>query len=152
MAFRDRPERVEATRDGGEKPLLTLHIGRNGSKERRLRLIGAVGAPQPLDRIVGLPAGLQEVMYTEALVFGPLVGMVAAPRATRIGEDQDALGIIHEGLGFSKVGGGGAVLDLEPPFTRFHDAPFAPRDLSHRIPAEMPEDLVERALHRGEGA
>ncbi len=90
-------------------------------------------------------------MHTEALVLCPEIGVVAAPGAAGIREDQDALGIIHEGLRLTEVGGGGAVFDLEPPFTRFHDAPLAPGDLSHRIPVEMPEDLVERALHRGEG-
>ena len=90
-------------------------------------------------------------MHPEALVLGPQIGMIAAPGAPGIGEDQDALSVIHEGLRLAEVGGGGAVLDLEPPFARFHDAPLAPRDLGHRVPAEMPEDLVERTLHRGEG-
>ena len=76
--------------------------------------------------------------------------MVAAPRATGIGEDQDALRIIHEGLGFAEVRGGGTVLDLELPLARFHDAPLASGDLRDHIPAEMPKDLIERALHRGQ--
>ena len=151
MPLGNGTKRVEAARDGREKPLLTFHIGRDGAEERRLRLVGAVGAPQPLDRIVGLPTGLKQVMHPEALVLGPQIGVVAAPGAPGIGKNQDALGIIHEGLGFAEVGGGGAVLDLKPPFARLHDAPLASGDLGDRIPAEMPEDLVERALHRGEG-
>ena len=90
-------------------------------------------------------------MHPEALVLRTKIGVVAAPCATGVRKDQDALGIIHEGLRLAEVGGGGTVLDLEPSLARLHDAPLAPRDLGHRIAPEMPEDLVERALHRGEG-
>ena len=90
-------------------------------------------------------------MHPQALVLGPEIGMIAAPGATGIGEDQDALGIIHEGLGFSEVGGSGTLLDPEPPLPRLHDAPFAPRDLGHSLPSEMPKDLVEGTLYWGEG-
>ncbi|ARU03147.1 hypothetical protein LOKVESSMR4R_03924 (plasmid) [Yoonia vestfoldensis] len=151
LSLGDGTQRVEAAGDGGEKALLALHVCGDGAKEWRLRLVRAVGPPETLNRIVGLPPGLQEVMHPKALVLGPEIGVVAAPGATRIGEDQDAFCIVHEGLGFAEVGGGGAVLDLEPPLTRLDDAPLAPRDLSHCIASEMPEDLVERALHRGEG-
>ena len=103
LSLGDGPESVEAARDGREKALLTLHIGRHRPEQWRLHLIGAVRAPQPLDRIVGFPTRLEQVMHPEALVLGPKIGVIAAPRAPGIREDQDALGIIHEGLRLAEI-------------------------------------------------
>ncbi|MPM00178.1 hypothetical protein SDC9_46401 [bioreactor metagenome] len=69
LAARDGSQRVEAAGDGGEEPLLCLHIRRHRPKKRRLRLIGAVGTAEALDGSIGLPAGFQEVVDPQALVF-----------------------------------------------------------------------------------
>ena len=126
LAARYSAKRVETSRNGRQEPLLRLHIGGHRPKERRLRLIGAVGAPEALNRRVCLPAGLQEVVDPQALVLRPEIGVIAAPGAAGIREDQDTLFVIHEGLGFREVRGSGPVLHHEPcrmPFALAHDAP-----------------------------
>src|SRR3546814_14958345 len=79
----------------------------------RLELIGAVGAPEALDRGVCLPAGLQQIVNAQAPVPGTEVGVVAAPGAAGIGEDEDAFLVVHEGLRLAEIGRGGAALDGE---------------------------------------
>lgn len=44
LALGDRAERVEPACNGGEEALFRLHVGRNRPEQRRLRLVGAVGA------------------------------------------------------------------------------------------------------------
>ena len=70
--------------------------------------MGAVCPAQPLDRPVRAPSRLEQEMYPARLVLNVETGMVTASRATGIREDQQALGAVHEGLGFNKVGTGGA--------------------------------------------
>ncbi len=151
LATRDRPERVETARDGREEPFLRLHVRSNRPEERWLRLIGAVGTAQALNGSVGLPAGFEQVMHPQALVPGPEIRVIAAPRAARIREDQDALLVIHEGGGFREVGrarpafhdqAGGRALAFA------HDAARAARHFRHEIGAEALDDLVERPRHR----
>src|SRR3546814_11409689 len=62
LAARDGAKRVEPPGDGREKALLRLHIGGDRTEERRLRLVGPVGAAQALDGGVGFPARLQEIV------------------------------------------------------------------------------------------
>jgi hypothetical protein len=57
LAARDRAQRVEPPGDGREEALLGLHVGGDRPEQRRLRLVGAVGAAEALDGGVGLPAG-----------------------------------------------------------------------------------------------
>src|SRR3546814_12081853 len=69
LALGDGAEGVEPARDGGEEALLGLHIGGDRPEQRRLRLIGAVGAAKTLNGGVGLPSGLEQVR-TEARRVG----------------------------------------------------------------------------------
>ena len=113
LAAGDRAERVEAARDRREEPLLALHVRRDGPEQRRLPLVRPVGPPEPLDRGVGLPARLEEIVDPEALVPRAEVGVVASPRAARVREDEDALLVVLERLGLGEVGGGRPVLERE---------------------------------------
>src|SRR3546814_1185506 len=90
--------RGETARDGGEEPLLALDVGGDRPEHWRLELIGAVGAPEALDRGVCLPAGLQQIVNAQAPVPGTEVGVVAAPGAAGIGEEEDASLVVHDGL------------------------------------------------------
>jgi hypothetical protein len=75
------------------------------------------------------------------------VGVIAAPGAAGVGEDEDPLLVIHEGGGLGKIRRGGTGLDAEAVATT-HDA-FGPAGhLGHELGAEAMEDLIERALHR----
>ena len=73
--------------------------------------------------------------------------MIGAPGAAGVGEDQDALLVVHEGLRLGEVGRAGAVLDAEP-LALAHDPPRTAGDLRDHVGAEALHDLVERALHR----
>src|SRR5690606_11015578 len=80
LPARDRAEGVQAAGNRRKKALLGLHVRGDGAEQRRLRLIGAVGAAEALDRGVGLPARFEEVMDAQALIFRAPVGMVGAAR------------------------------------------------------------------------
>jgi hypothetical protein len=49
-----------------------------------------------------------------ALVPAPEIGVIAAPGAAGIGEDQDALVVVHEGGGLGKIGRSRTGFDAEP--------------------------------------
>src|SRR3546814_2550931 len=107
----DRAQRVETASDGGDEALLRLHVGRHRPEQRRLLLVGAVGPPEPLDRAVGLPASLQQIMDTQPLVPRAEIGMVAAAGAARVRADKHALGIGLERIGLAAIGRAGSGLD-----------------------------------------
>ena len=57
LALGDGAERVEAARDRRQEALLALDVGGDRPEQRRLLLVGAVGAPEALDGGVGLQPG-----------------------------------------------------------------------------------------------
>ena len=63
-----------------------------------------VGAAETLDRLVGAPARLQQVVDAAVGVGAGQIGVVAAPGPAGHGEHQDALGAVHEGGGLGEVG------------------------------------------------
>src|SRR3546814_2093690 len=64
----------------------------------------SMGPPKPLDRGVRPPARLEQEVDAAGLVLRSQIGMVATRGSTGIGEDQDTLGAVHEGLGFRDIG------------------------------------------------
>jgi hypothetical protein len=76
--------------------------------------------------------------------------VIAAPGAAGVGEDEDALVVIHESGGFGKVGRGGPAFDAQA-VAAFDDAARAAGDLGDQIGAEAVKNLIERALHRRQG-
>ena len=81
------------------------------------------------------------------LVFGVEIGVIAAAGAAGVGEDEDALVVVHESRGFCEIRECRTALDAEP-VAAFHDPPGAASDLGNKIGAEAVQDLVEGALHR----
>ena len=53
-------------------------------------------------------------MDAQALVPGGEIGMVGAAGAAGIGEDEDPLLVVHEGLRLGEIGSAGAVFHREP--------------------------------------
>ena len=94
-------------------------------------------------------------MDPQPAVPGSEIGMVGTPRATGVGKDEDALGIVHEGLGLGEVGGRGTGLDgkadLPAPIAARDNAPGAAGHFGDHFRAKMMEDLVERSGHRRQG-
>ena len=82
-----------------------------------------------------------------ALVYARKIGVIAARGAAGVGEDKDALVVIHEGGGLGKIRRGRPGLDAEAVATT-HDA-FGPAGhLGDELGTEAVQDLIERALHR----
>ena len=99
----------------------------------------AVGPAQALDRLVGPPAGLQQVVDTALGVGAAEIGVVAAPDAARHAEHQDTLAAIHEGGGLGEVGGGGPRAQREALAPGIRDLQHPARtagDLGHGVVAE----------------
>ena len=74
-------ERVEPTGNGAEKALFGFHVGRDGTKQRRLCLVGAVRPAEALDGGVGLPARFQQVVDAQTAVLRRQIGMIGTARA-----------------------------------------------------------------------
>src|SRR5690349_16594816 len=91
LSARDGAQCVETPRDRRQEALLAFDVRRDRTEDRRLLLVGAVGAAEALDRGVGAPAGLEQVMDPLALIAAAAVGVIAAAGAAGVGEDQDAL-------------------------------------------------------------
>ena len=149
LAARDRAERVEAARDRAQEALLRLHVRGDRTEQRRLCLVGAVGAAETLDRRIGLPAGFEQVVDAQASIPRRQLGVVAASRAARFRENEDALGVIHEGGRLREVGRAGTVLDHQP-IALADDAARASGHLGHHVGAKALDDLVEGAGDRRE--
>ena len=114
LPARDRPEAVDAPRDGGGEPPLSLHVGGDRGEQRRALLARAVRAAEALDGLVRLPAGLEQVVAAALRVGARQVGVVGAARVAGAREDERALLPVHERLGLVEVRAGGPVADGEP--------------------------------------
>ena len=91
LAPGNRTQGIEPTRDRGDEAPLALHIGGDGPEQRRRSLVRAMGAPEPLDGLVGPPARLQQIVDPSLGVGRGKIGVIAAPGAARHREHQDAL-------------------------------------------------------------
>ena len=151
LAAGDGAERVEPLRNRREEALLPAHIRGHRPEQGRLRLIGAVRAAKTLNGGIRAPAGLQQIMDALSLVLRAAIGVVAAAGAARIGEDEDALVVIHEGLRLGEIGHGRAVFDLKDGLAvrivLAHKTAAAARHFGHLIRSKMLNDLIERARH-----
>ena len=84
-------------------PFTSVVTGRNsGAEAWCVRWV----LSEALDRLVGAPAGLQQVVDAPLGVPAGKIGVVAAPGAAGHGEHQDALLAVHERGGLGEVGGG----------------------------------------------
>ena len=155
LAAGDGAEAVEAAGDGGDEAALALDVGGHGPEQRRGLLVGAVGAAEALNGLVGAPAGFEQVVDAAVGVGAAEVGVVAAAGVAGHREDEDLLVAVHEGARLARVGRGGAgpqgvalaVLVAEP-----EDAPGAAGDLGDGLVAEVVEDLVQGRADRVEQA
>jgi hypothetical protein len=104
---RQRAKRIEAASDRRDETPFAAAIGGDGTEHRRRRLMRAIGPAKALNGAVSAPARLEKKMHSALLVLGIKAGVVGAPRAAGIGEDEDALGPAHEGIGIGQrlVGG-----------------------------------------------
>src|SRR3546814_13804335 len=91
-------------RSGRDEAPFAAAVGRNRPEQRRRALMGAVRATQSLDRRVGTPARLEQIVVATRLIGDIQARMIAAAGAARIREDQDALGATHEGVGLDQIG------------------------------------------------
>ena len=117
-----------------------LHVRRHGPEQGRAGLSGAVRAAEALDGDVGPPAGLQQV---------------AAPGAARGGEDQDALGAVHERGRFGEVRGGRTRRDGQAGAAgggQREDAARAAGDFGDHVVAEVVHEDVDGGRHGRQGA
>ena len=89
-------------------------------------------------------------MHPLALVPAAEIGVIAAPRAAGIGENEDPLVVVHESCRLGEIRRSGAALDAEA-VPAPHDAPGAAGDLGDCLGVEAMQDLIERALHGGQG-
>src|SRR3546814_5763465 len=98
--------------------------------------------------MLGLEA-LAAGVNAQAPVLRPEIGVVAAPGAAGIGEDEDSLLVVHEGLRLAEIRRSGPALDAEPIAAGAglaNDALRPAGDLGHLLGPEAPNALVERRL------
>ena len=151
LATGDGAEAVEPPGDGGDEAALALHVRGDGGEQRRGGLVGAVGPAQPLDRLIGAPAGLQQVVDAPLRVSAGEIGVITAPGAAGHREHQDALLAVHERGGLGQVGGRGPAAQRQPLALRIGNSEHTPRpsrDLGDGLMPELLHDLIERRRHR----
>ena len=147
LAAGDGAQGVEPSGDGADEAPLAADVGGDGAKERRARLVGAVGAPEALDGLVGAPAGLEEVVDAPGGVPAPRVRVVAPPGPACHGEDEHPLLPGHEGGGLGQARRRGAAPHGEAPAARAGELDHpagAPGHLGDGLVAEVVHELVER--------
>ena len=116
------------------------------SKQRRNGLVGAVRAAQALDRRIGSPARLDQIVDPALLVGDAQISVIAAPGPARVGEHQHALLAAHEGVGLGLGGRGAAPLDHAAAIAVDHPS-AAPGDLSDLLRTQRLEHGVQHARH-----
>ena len=114
----------------------------------------SVRAAQPLDRLVGPPTGLQQIVDPARGVAAAEIGVIAAPSAAGHGEHEDALLSGHEGGGLGEIGGsrpGAQRQALVPTVGELEHPARTPGDLGDGVMPEAVEDLVQRRRNRRQG-
>src|SRR5207237_5668052 len=66
--------------DRGQETLLGLNVGRDRPEQRRLRLVGPVGAAEALDGRIRLPTRLEQIVNPQAAILCRQLGMIAPAR------------------------------------------------------------------------
>ena len=127
-----------------------MHIGGADPEEGGRDLRRAMGAPETLNGVVRAPAGLEEVMTAALLVLRADRGMVGAPCAPRVGEDEDGFLSIHEGGALSRICRSRPALDPQAPIAIPKRSLAAPGHFGHELWAEGPEKLVKCRRHWGQ--
>src|SRR3546814_7269612 len=77
--------------------------------------------------------------------------MVATPGSTGIGEDQDTLGAVHEGLGFSDIGARRPGLEFLTAIAANAQPARATGDFRHLVDTEAFDDGIKRSGNRRQG-
>ena len=154
LAAGDGAEAVEPPGNGGDEAPLALHIGGDGPEQRRRGLVRAVGAPEALDRLVGAPARLQQVVDPAFGIGAGQIGVIAAPGAPGHGEHQDALVRASMKAAVSaRLADAGRAAQRQTLAARIGNSQHPARaagDFRDRLVPEMLHDLVERRRHRRE--
>jgi len=76
LTSRECPELVKPSGNGADKTPLAGQVCGNQRIPRRGRLVGPVGAAEPLNRFIGSPSGLEEIVSPLLLVFSFQAGMI----------------------------------------------------------------------------
>jgi len=150
LTLRQGPELVESFADRRGKALLAMHIRGADPEEGRADLRRAMRAAQSLNRRISAPARLQQVVPPPFLVLRRLRRVIGPARAARIGEDQDILFPVHEGLGLGGIAAGTALFDEEMAVLSLEGADGPPRHFSDDLVTKGPEDLIQRRGDRGQ--
>src|SRR3546814_19656154 len=83
-----RPQRIETSGERRNEALLGLHVGRDLSIARRLLLVGAVAAPEPLYRGIGLPVDHDPILDTLAWALSDKIGVQDPPGSAGSGNKK----------------------------------------------------------------
>ena len=148
-----RTQTVETARDGRDEASLALAVGRHRPEHRRHALIGAMGAPQALDRDIGPPARFQQEMDA-ALVGRPAgqISMIGTTGATGVGEDKDGFQPVHECLGLGEIGACAAPFEFLGTVAADYDAARSAGHLGDLARTEMRKQCVESSRNWRHGA
>ena len=148
LAARQRAKAVEAAGNRRDEAALAANIRRHRSKQWGRGLVGTIGPPEPLDGSVSPPAWFEQEVNAPRLVSGGQIGVIAAPSAAGIGEDQDALVAVHEGMRFGDIGAWCARLQLLAAIWPDNQPPGPAGDFGNLIGAEPFDDGIERGCDR----
>ena len=115
--------------------------------------MGAVGASQSLDRLIGAPAGFQQIVDAPRGIGAAEIGMIAAPGAAGLAEHEDAFLAGHEGGGLFEIGGSRPAAQrqaLAGSIANTQHPALPSGDFGDGVMAEVMDDPVQCRLHRGQ--
>ncbi len=149
LALGQGAQTVQPPRDRRGEPLLAVDVGRDRTEQRRAGLVGPMRPAKALDRRIGPPAGLAEIVPATVLVPAVKVGVVAAPRAAGVGEHQHPLLAAHEGVGLGLGAGRAATLHHSAAIAQ-DDPARAAGDLGDVVRAERAQDRIQHTRNGGQ--
>ena len=144
----ERAQAVESAGDRAREAELPLAVGRHWPEQGCARLMGAMGPSKALNRAIGPPSRLQEEMDALLLVRDVARGVIGAPRAARIGEDEDPFATLHEGGCLGLAGPGRPAFELLPSIARRDEPLRSAGHLSNIVVAEGCKDAIQRRHDR----
>src|SRR3546814_12442653 len=84
LAPREGAKCVEPARDRRDEPAFAAAVSRDRTKDGRLRLVGPIGATEPLHGPIGAPARLKQKMNATMLILVIEDPMLGSARSSRV--------------------------------------------------------------------
>src|SRR3546814_2566602 len=148
LAPREGAKCVEPARDRRDEPAFAAAVSRDRTKDGRLRLVGPIGATEPLHGPIGAPARLKQKMNAALQILVIEDRMIGSARSSSVGKDENALGAVHECVGVCHASRWRSRLQLLATIWQTDEAFGASGDFGNGVGTESFDDGIEGGRER----